>query len=274
MCSVSRNCITDVWSGNLDEEMDAISTIIDQFPVISMDTEFPGVVVTPLAASENSCKAWLTICSNVNLLKPIQLGLTFTDAQGNRPPGVSTWQFHFHFDLDTDMHAPDSIEFLERAGVDFDRHSAEGIDLAAFGELMISSGLVLNEQVRWVAFHAGSDFGYLLKALTSSELPEEEELFFDLLKCWFGRICDLKVLLKGFHVDHRAGLSQIASDFQVQRVGPAHQAGSDALLTSALFFTILPQLHTADPYTNVLYGLGADEGELRLQAGGLAPGRR
>ena len=32
---------------------------------------------------------------NVDLLKIIQLGLTFLDSRGNMPQGVTTWQFNF-----------------------------------------------------------------------------------------------------------------------------------------------------------------------------------
>lgn len=36
---------------------------------------------------------------NVNLLKLIQLGLTFYSESGERAPGVSTFQFNFKFSL-------------------------------------------------------------------------------------------------------------------------------------------------------------------------------
>lgn len=37
-------------------------------------------------------------------------------------------------------------------------------------------------QVRWITFHSGYDFGYLLKLLTCSSLPANEAEFFALLK--------------------------------------------------------------------------------------------
>ena len=36
---------------------------------------------------------------NVDLLKMIQLGLTFTNEQGQTPPECSTWQFNFKMSL-------------------------------------------------------------------------------------------------------------------------------------------------------------------------------
>lgn len=42
-----------------------------------------------------------------------------------------------------------------------------------FGELLTSSGLVLLDEVKWISFHSGYDFGYLLKLLTNAPLPGE-----------------------------------------------------------------------------------------------------
>lgn len=36
---------------------------------------------------------------NVDLLKIIQLGLTFMNEDGNYPPVTTTWQFNFKFNL-------------------------------------------------------------------------------------------------------------------------------------------------------------------------------
>lgn len=36
---------------------------------------------------------------NVDLLRIIQLGLTFMDENGKTPPGCTTWQFNFKFNL-------------------------------------------------------------------------------------------------------------------------------------------------------------------------------
>jgi CCR4-NOT transcription complex subunit 7/8 len=51
------------------------------------------------------------------------------------------------------MYAPESIELLTKSGINFKRHQEYGIQVEAFGELLISSGLVLLDEVQWVSFH-------------------------------------------------------------------------------------------------------------------------
>ena len=56
-------------------------------------------------------------------------------------------------DVSTDTYAQDSIDMLSNsAGIDFSRSMDNGIDQNEFGELLISSGLVLLEDVTWITF--------------------------------------------------------------------------------------------------------------------------
>ena len=60
---------------------------------------------------------------NVDLLKIIQLGLTFLDEKGKVPEsGPSTWQFNFKFNLTEDMYAEDSVDLLQNSGIQFEKH--------------------------------------------------------------------------------------------------------------------------------------------------------
>jgi hypothetical protein len=49
------------------------------------------------------------------------------------------------------MYAQDSIELLKQSGIDFAQNETRGIDVRQFGELLTVSGVVLNEDVSWLA---------------------------------------------------------------------------------------------------------------------------
>lgn len=66
---------------------------------------------------------------NVDLLKIIQLGLSFLDKEGKPRPDVSTWQFNFKFSISEDMFAQDSIDLLTNSGIQFKKHEEEGASI-------------------------------------------------------------------------------------------------------------------------------------------------
>eukprot|EP00326_Haptolina_ericina_P029238 CAMPEP_0181174084 /NCGR_PEP_ID=MMETSP1096-20121128/3346_1 /TAXON_ID=156174 ORGANISM="Chrysochromulina ericina, Strain CCMP281" /NCGR_SAMPLE_ID=MMETSP1096 /ASSEMBLY_ACC=CAM_ASM_000453 /LENGTH=291 /DNA_ID=CAMNT_0023261959 /DNA_START=207 /DNA_END=1082 /DNA_ORIENTATION=- len=252
--------IRDIWCDTLDAEMATIREIVTTYPYVSMDTEFPGVVARPIGTFKSSSDFhYQTLRCNVDLLKIIQLGLTFCNEDGELAPGVCTYQFNFKFSLSDDIYAQDSIDLLTRSGIDFKRHEELGIDVIYFAELLISSGIVLCDEVRWVSFHSGYDFGYLMKLLTCKPLPHEEDDFFSDLKLYFPQIYDIKYLMKSCE-GLKGGLNKLAEDLEVERIGPEHQAGSDSLLTQATFFKMRSLFFENDldssKHLNILYGLG------------------
>ena len=70
-----------------------------------------------------------TLRCNVDLLKIIQLGVTFANEQGELADDCPTWQFNFKFNLQEDMYAQDSIDLLTRSGIEFRHHEEHGIDV-------------------------------------------------------------------------------------------------------------------------------------------------
>merc|ERR1719506_2229865 len=100
---------------------------------------------------------------------------------------------------------------------DLDQHSSRGINVARFGELLMSSGLVLNDEIRWISFCGSKsfkdkparpddtsvngcadflgmpfvafcglyNFGHLLHLLTSQSLPDGVEGFYEALDLFF-----------------------------------------------------------------------------------------
>uniref|UniRef100_A0A1J3CG61 poly(A)-specific ribonuclease n=1 Tax=Noccaea caerulescens TaxID=107243 RepID=A0A1J3CG61_NOCCA len=259
--------IREVWDENLEKELYLISKVIDQFPYVAMDTEFPGTVCKPVTADPNPKRNsnqfnYESLMTNVNMLNMIQLGLTLSDEQGNLPTcGTNNkrcvWQFNFReFNLKTDMFAIDSIQLLKDSGMDFAKNKEFGIDSRKFAELLTASGVVLNDEIQWVTFHCGYDFGYLLKLLTGKDLPEKQSEFFHLVKTYFPRVYDIKHLMD-FCNGLYGGLSKVAELLKVERVGVSHQAGSDSLLTSSVFRKMKHKYFPGplDRYSGALYGL-------------------
>lgn len=174
-------------------------------------------------------------------------------------PGLSTWQFNFKFSLAQDTYAQDSIDLLTNSGILFRRHSEEGIDHYELTQLLMTSGVVLSDDVKWLSFHGGYDFGYMLKLLTDQELPSDKSEFFEQLRIYFPAIYDVKYLMKSCR-NIRGGLQEVADQLALERIGPQHQAGSDSLLTGATFFRLRDMFFEGNiddaKYCGHLYGLG------------------
>jgi len=66
-----------------------------------------------------------------------------------------------------------------------------------------------------IYLHSGYDFGYLLKVLTDSPLPEEEEEFFAMIKLYFHNIYDVKYLMKSCK-NLKGGLQEVAEQLEVR----------------------------------------------------------
>ncbi|VDO07031.1 unnamed protein product [Haemonchus placei] len=229
--------IHDVWNSNVEEEFAKMRTLIDDYPFVAMDTEFPGVVATPLGTfkSKEDFNYQQVSCN---------VGFALVDEKGDLPPTGDVWQFNFHFSLSDDMYSQESVEMLRAAGIDFTRLQNEGISMDIFGELLTTSGLIVDDRITWLTFSSGYDFGYLLKSITLGELPKEESQFFQFHRALFPRCYDIKLMLRmpgSFNTKLKGGLQEVADQLDVKRHGMRHQAGSDALLTAKTFFKIKQQ---------------------------------
>ncbi|KAF7682967.1 CCR4-NOT transcription complex subunit 7 [Astathelohania contejeani] len=251
--------IVNVWRDNFEYEIKKISKLMKQYNYVSMDTEFPGVVAKPIGNfTSQSSYSYQQLRCNVDLLSLIQLGITLSDENGITPEPRCTWQFNFAFNLDNDMFSRESIDLLTDASLEFSKHESCGLRIEEFGELLITSGLVMSRNVVWISFHSSYDFGYLMKVLTCNPLPPNEEGFFKYLNALFPRFYDMKYILMGTKYLKR-GLQEIADDLGVKRRGIQHQAGSDSHLTAMTFFKIKNMLFDGviddNKYLGKLFGI-------------------
>jgi CCR4-NOT transcription complex subunit 7/8 len=263
------------------------------------DTEFPGIVARPIGQFTTKADYhYQTLRCNVDLLKMIQLGVTLFALDGSLPPSTDpsnaqasqlanftpspfSWQFNFAFSLSADMYAQESTTMLEKAGIDFAMHEKNGIEPHQFGALLYSSGLVLEPEVNWISFHSGYDFGYLMKIMLQMALPEDEGEFHKLLNIFFPSLYDIKFLLKHAarnqtvndnsqqltgeagtilqKLQTKSGLQDIADELGINRIGIAHQAGSDSLLTGQVYFKMREKIFGGqidhDKYSGLVWGL-------------------
>ena len=248
--------IREVYFDNFIEEIKMLSRLIDQYNYVAMDTEFPGIVYQ---SSVNTREAYYrTIKTNVDKLKLIQVGITLKDSNGNTPEGFSTWQFNLKFDLNNDQYSNESIALLTNSGINFELLENRGIPADMFGEYLISSGLVLNDDIHWISFHGIYDFAYLLRCVTNLPLPETEISFFEILKIYFPIYFDIRFLVR-FNDEFRGSLSRLGQELNIARIGTKHQAGSDSLITCEIFFTLKNEYLNEDVTKtdrNILFGIG------------------
>lgn len=244
----SAGChIHEVWDWNFDAEFNsflAAVAAVGSTGVIALDTEFPGFIhqQPEYLVREMQYEA---LRGNVDVLRPIQLGLAVADGYGT---SRGAWNFNLRFDVATDLYREGAVAFLKGAGVDFDRHATEGIDVAKLGWRLAGSlsairmwgddsatASVKSAGPNWVTFSGLHDLGYLLKILTGGcqRLPPCVEGFEAALAEFCPRRCELKELLPPY-----GSLERWAQEFNIQRTGKAHTAGSDALVTLHLFFNL------------------------------------
>lgn len=251
--------IIEVYEENFIEQIKLLSSLLDEYNYIGMDTEFPGTVFHLENMTEDFYYKSLKI--NVDKLKLIQLGITLTNEKGEYPKNYPyhTWQFNFEFDKDTELYKDDSINLLKKCGIDFNKLKKKGIKHNIFAQYFMVSNLVLNPDIHWVSFQGSYDFGYLLKLLINSDLPETEDAFTDLLNTYFINYFDIRVIVKD-NDNLKKGLNRLAEVLDVKREGQEHQAGSDSVVTIDVFFKLkkkgLISDKKFDEAKNILYGIG------------------
>lgn len=233
--------IKDVWNCNLKFEFGRLCKCAQDYPIIAIDTEFPGFLYDDLAVKSDSreMRSFQRMVMNVREMKLIQLGVTLSDYDGNKPKDGSTWQFNFRFDINKDRHdgsVNGGMEIMKRTGVNFDLFKKHGISHDIFFACLLRSGLLANPYYHWVSYHGLYDFGYIIKHLHRNVVPDNVYLFEMFFKSYFPTSSDVKVAtINDSHLPHRGGLENLSRYFGCKRIGIQHQAGSDSAVTMEIF---------------------------------------
>eukprot|EP00397_Hematodinium_sp_SG-2012_P026476 GEMP01027739.1.p1 GENE.GEMP01027739.1~~GEMP01027739.1.p1 ORF type:complete len:452 (+),score=66.49 GEMP01027739.1:172-1527(+) len=226
----SSSRIRAVWAGNLEEEIAKIQDLLEVYSFVAVEVRSPGILARPTLPVDSYLEYnYLALKCNVDMSKVTQIELTFADSTGNLPKPVTTWQFNFSFNPYKDMYSQETITELRNCGVMMDWLQEQGIDPEIFGEVLTSSGLVLNDQIQWVsvigctqsfdrktefeaicknsadigpfngafmshlnpllAYSGIYDFAFLLNLLTGKPLPETVEGFCEEMQLYFPKVC-------------------------------------------------------------------------------------
>lgn len=97
-----------------------------------------------------------------------------------------------------------------------------------------------------------------MKAVSGLTLPDTENEFFEDLKIYFPNLYDVRYLVRNIEM-FRCGLSKLAEELRVVRIGMQHQAGSDSYVTSKVFYNLSFDYLTEEEIEasrGILFGIG------------------
>lgn len=271
----ANHTVVDVWSSNLQQEFARLIQLVDEFPFVGFDACFPGVLFRPvLSAVSKHDYHYATIKANVDLLTPLTFAITLCDYNGNPVPvGHSalqslpqpspqnfhfvsqsslsaetssqpqslthyhSWHFHFRFSFALDYYAEDSLmHLITTRQLNLSRHESDGIDVSHFAELLMTSGLILNPSVYWLSRDSAYDFSFLLKLCLNSSLPDNYQLFLEMLALYFPNILDSQSIanssanIDSAHVDGNTVQHSLQALQRFFRARLTNELSQDALL--------------------------------------------
>ncbi|RZR88339.1 hypothetical protein BHM03_00015884 [Ensete ventricosum] len=256
--AVQRGMV-NVGKKNLVQQLDLILELRGFYPIVAIDTEFPGFIRdTPRNATEE--ERYKDVKHNVDNMHLIQLGVALLDEEGNTPWPGCCWQFNFcDFDPDVDASSPDSIELLVQSGHDFQEHRRDGIEARRCAHMICVNLFCQPHNSKYITFHGLYDVAYVIKMITRAPLPNTLNEFSDLVWTIFGRIYDLKYISRFFGglLRGEIGLVGLSMLLDFEPEGIRHQAAYDSLLIGKLFIEMKQRRDNVEDERSesVLYGI-------------------
>lgn len=274
--------IRDVWQNNLYSEFHTIRRLFSQYNHISISTEFVGTLARPIGNFRSrEDYHYQTMRANVDLLNPIQVGISLSDVYGNKPENEpSTWQFNLEFDISKEMISSESLDLLRKSAINPEMHKTNGIKKFEFAQLLIESGLLMNENVTWITYHSAYDLGFLINILMNDIMPNNRKDFEWWVHEYMPSLFDLNLLYKtvrGYKYSPLQGnlqqqqqqptpmevtLATLASDIGLPRFPVFTTTGGQSLLVllsfcqlNKMFMHTFPDGSDFDTIKNVIYGI-------------------
>ncbi|CCK69768.1 CCR4-NOT core DEDD family RNase subunit POP2 KNAG_0D00160 [Huiozyma naganishii CBS 8797] len=274
--------IRDVWKNNLYHEFTTIRQLIGQYNHVSISSEFVGTLARPIGTFRSKEDYhYQTMRSNVDFLNPIQLGISLSDGNGNKPEnGPSTWQFNFNFDIDKEMVSVESLELLTKSGINFEDHHQNGVSTYEFAQLMMDSGLVMDPEVTWITYHAAYDLGFLVNILMNDIMPNNREDFEKWVHTLMPNMFDLNLIFKVIRdlqnplpqgaqqgqTSSQFTLTSLADELAIPRFPVFTTTGGQSLLMLLCFCQLnklsmhkFPNGVDFGKYKNIIYGIDGED---------------
>ena len=127
-----------------------------------------------------------------------------------------------------------SLTFLEKAGLDLEKHQHQGIRQTDFFQYLSMSPLTRMPGIQWISFQGLYDFAYIIKGITKSCLPQSMGYFLKQMKDIFPCAFDVKKMIKQVpYIHNGCSLKALSKALRVSCDGSFHQAGYDSLITYA-----------------------------------------
>lgn len=113
------------------------------------------------------------------------------------------------------------------------KHYDDGIDPFEFSKLLKESGL-MSKRITWIGIDSSYDFAFMLKLVTSRNLPTDRNTFSQLLKHNFPALFDMKHVMECNNL--KGDLQAIADQLKIRRFGSELIAGGDSYITGMAYF--------------------------------------
>ncbi|XP_042387565.1 putative CCR4-associated factor 1 homolog 8 [Zingiber officinale] len=265
---------------NVVEQSLVIEDLLRYFPIVAIDTEFPGFLRdTPRHASDE--QHYADVKHNVDGTSIIQFGLALFDASGNQPWPGCCWQFNFaDFDPDLSASSPNSIRLLQESGHDLHKNRRNGIKSTQCYSLLRHK-LFRGHNAKYITFHGLYDVAYLMKVLTAGRpLPDTLPEFLFEAGNIFGELYDLKHVARSCPglLGGELGLTKLArlvelrgrlerTQRPLKAEGVAHQAGFDSMVIGLVFTEMKKRWEIEKAqFVMVLYGVEKACVEFKIKA--------